>query len=189
MLFLSIMAVLASSCSNDDYDSIPGNIETTYADSKKTRVGEETKIYLEVRYDESVTKKSTFVNFSRITLKGMLGTSGLYSRPILDYNQDQVFGDSIPEFKSYVLFPPQCGSLVSGEWWDIDVNVTVSPYVNFGDYKLTLYQDMMEETLQIGESWICEDVQAGDNHVFSGELNLDYNYQEEFVLFLVVEKV
>lgn len=189
MLFLSIMAVLASSCSNDDYDSILGNIETTYADSKKTRAVEETKIYLEVRYDESVTKKSTFVSFSRITLTELGGGPESYSRPVLESQQDQLFGDSIPPFWRYVPFPQQCAGLIGGEMWEIDANVTVSPYVNFGDYKLTLYQEMMEETRQIGDSWICEDVQAGDTHVFSGELCIDYDLQDEFTLYLVVEKV
>ena len=195
-IILTFTALFITSCSSQDDD-----IKTLSSKSSKNLCSETRtldfppiKFCLNITYDPSITNYHGFIYYNRLILESPYydGTdretiSVLQSTETTSYDTwDEDLGNPSSVFDYYYM--------IAGEALNLTVQFDVVPYINYGNYKITLY-DMYQylyndgEPLELG-SVIAEEVQAGNYCTISNcLLNCYYHGQEYFYLKLYVEPI
>ena len=188
-----VIALLCS-CSADDYDM--GQIEDGVERKDRQKIAKaetfvDKRFYLKVIYSPKIKDYNNFVVFSKITITGRRAPFNRYAEYIgySEQSQTQDAGDF--SWDDYSIFQVrESDDPLQAESWPLTVEVDVVPYINNGDYKITLYNQYDDNNPEELGSWISEFAQAGDHHVFSNlELFCEEERQEEFYLSLYVEPV
>lgn len=195
-IILTFTALFITSCSSQDDEFIEKKTNNAITCSKTRSDFNGMNFYAYITYHPSITCYAGFISFQNIK--------------IWPYSEDdtvetlQRYG-AIPESNTYDIYGTEPSFisnhypdnyLIRGEFMSMSVSIAVNPYINFGNYRISLY-DMSENIydcevdnpILLG-SLVTYGAQAGNYHSFE-DLTLSCNSegQTEYYLKLYVEPI
>ncbi len=198
ILLTFVLVIPLYSCSlQDDNDGLLIS-QDIYNSSKVYSIEEdfvEIDFHLCSTYDSSILQWDNFVVFKKINLYSYYGDDA-YNPPLIGSYKTGIYSqrhcpNSMWDYgASFKVRIPKKYEIIENESWLMTVDIDVNPFLNDGNYRITLYDAYQEDFPMELASIICESAQYGNSFTIPMSLlTNEYTGQRDFYLQLYVSSL